>query len=130
MKKILLLVMWLSITITSFSQQITPSEVPTREYYLKKSDHQHTAALVLLIGGGCLVVGSIIWATSKTYDNNDLGLSGLDAPGALALGGIAAMISSIPLFIFSRHNAKKARDLAVYFKYTHSIPGLSVKIKL
>ena len=129
MKKIMLLVMWLQIAATSFGQQIPPSQPPTREDYLKKSDAQHTTALVLLIGGGCMFAGGLIWAETKINDS-DLYSAELDAPGIIVVGGIAAMLGSIPLFIASRRNAKKARDIAVYFKTTHSIPGLSVKIKL
>jgi len=117
------------ITITSFSQQITPSQTPTREYYLKRSSNQHTSALALLIGGGCLVVGAGIWGISRSNDN-DASFSDLDAPGAIALAGIASMLGSIPLFIASHRNAKKARDMSVHFKSIRSIPGLTVKINL
>jgi len=128
MKKTMLFAMWLSIVMNSFSQQITPSPVPPHEDYLKKSDAQHNSALLLLIGGGCMVGGAFIWAGSHSGDNASY--EDYDAPGFLALGGIACMIGSIPLFIASHRNARKAREVSFHFKYIRSIPGLSVKIGL
>jgi len=119
MKKFLLLLTWVSVSTIAFSQD--------REQFLLKSKHQHDAALTLLIGGGALLAGGIIWGITLTNTDNT-SFAKLDGPGALALGGFAAMVGSIPLFIASSRNKKKA--LTAFFRFDHNVPGLTLKFRL
>ena len=127
------------IATTVFSQEITPSPSPAQNDYLKKSERQHTAGLALLIGGGAALAGGIIWGASAS-NTSSTSYSKYDGPGVLALVGIASMLGSIPLFIASHHNAKKAKSIAVHFKLEkgpdlrgigmvhHAIPGFAVRM--
>jgi len=86
--------------------------------YTKKSKHQKTAAWVMLTGGLALVTtGLILTATDDTVE--DLvtifsgGTSSLEKPNRvtapiLTAVGAGAMLGSIPLFISSKKNARKA----------------------
>ena len=138
MKKLLFAICQL-ITTAAFSQEITPSPSPAQDNYLKKSEKQHTAGLVLLIGGGAGLAGGLIWGTAES-NNNSTSYSKYDGPGALVLIGIASMLGSIPLLIAAHHNAKKARTIAAHFKFEkgpdcrgigmvyHAIPGFAVSL--
>jgi hypothetical protein len=119
MKKFLLLLTWVSVSTIAFSQD--------REQFLLKSKHQHNAALTLLIGGGALFAGSYIWALAQTHNDN-VGWSDYDGPAIMLLTGVTAMLGSIPLFIASSRNKKKA--LTAYFRFDHNVPGLAFKFRL
>jgi len=103
------------------------SMIASSQDLLEKSKHQHSAALALLIGGGTLVTGSLIWALTRS-NNDNTGYAKYDAPGIVLVGGLAAMLGSIPLFIASSRNKKKA--LTAYFKFDNYVPGLSLKFRL
>ncbi len=135
--KIILSFLLFSIAITSLSQQTAPSQPSTREAYLAKSKNQKSGARVLLIGGGALLATSIV-----------IGVSGdptFDALGTLAvvgaIGGVAAL-ASIPLFIASGKNYRRAQAAKAYFKIerapvlqptgvsTHGYPSIALKVNL
>ncbi len=156
MKKIICLMLVLIVAESTFSQQITPSPTLTKQDYLLKSRHQKTAAWLLLGGGLTLsTIGSIIAAPKAA---EDVGYVVLLFPNIIAgnpqpepqndytvetimiIGGTAAMLSSIPLFIASGKNKRKAMNLSfknetapqIYKSsliYT-SIPSLSLKFHL
>ena len=143
MKKIIIFALLLIISATTFSQQINPSPTLTKQDYLQKSKKQQTVAWILAGGGVGLVVIAI--ATTSTNDvanavgGND---SGLGAGAALfTLGGITAL-TSIPLFIASGKNRKRAMAATSFLKMetvpvigqsgfiNKNYPALSVKISL
>ena len=119
------------------SHRLTTFPPSTRDEYLRRSDNQHRAGLVLLIGGGTLFVGGAIWGAS-TLD--DWGESTDDTPGYVLSAGILSMLGSIPLFVASHRNAKKERHMDASFKIEKGprgqvggirscpIPGMSVNI--
>jgi len=133
MRKIILFSLVLVSFLSSFSQQTNPSNALTREQYLQKSKHQKTAAWILLGGGVALgVTGVIVDASNWESSGGDV---------LLVLGGVS-MISSIPLFIASGKNKKRAMAASAYFKMEktqvvhqlsfsqRAFPAVSLKINL
>jgi hypothetical protein len=105
----------------------------TKADYLKKSKSQKTFAFVLAGGG------SIAWLAglNKYMDQGDNKDGGGEA--AMIIGGTAAL-ASIPLFIISSKNKKKAMSMSFKnqmipqlqnsgFVY-RTIPSLNIKISL
>ena len=130
MKKIILFTMLLIVTIASFSQPTTPSQPLTKADYLQKSKKQNTAGFVLLgVGVACIAIAA----------PGDVALS---TASVLIIGGGAAAIVSIPLFISAKKNKRKAMSMSasidakkipnvsssgiLYNRY----PAISLKIKL
>ena len=88
----------------SFCQKTNDSVPVVKTDYLAKSKSQKTAAFILLgIGVTTLTIASVA----------DLDL---DAVGAVVVVGGAATIASIPLFIASGKNKKKARNITTNIK--------------
>ena len=126
MKMIILYI--LLILPTAIFCQSTLIDLPTvTTDYLKKSKSQKTAAWVLLGGGFALTTTSILIATPKAAEDLTYGfggfLSGEPAPqndytaeGILLVTGTAAMLGSIPLFIASGKNKKKALNMSANIK--------------
>jgi hypothetical protein len=80
----------------------------TKEDYLLKSKNQKTAGTVLLVGGTTMIIiGIIVGSNSDSSDNFGYD-SNFAAGTGLLLGGLAADLISIPLFISSGNNARKA----------------------
>lgn len=94
MKKPFFFLLLVFTTTTLFSQQAL-----TREELLKKSKSQKTAGFILL-GAGATTL--IIISTGDTD---------LDAVGPLFIGGTAAVLGSIPLFIAAGRNKRKANKM-------------------
>ena len=109
MKKIIFSAIFLSIIIPSFSQVITDKQF-SKNYYLQKSKNQKTVAWILLAGGTAMAVGGAI-SFSHNYDYGSN--SATDISGFLLLGGIVSDIVSIPFFISSSNNKKKAGAIAI-----------------
>ena len=125
MKSIFIAFIMLS-SVTGFSQQTTPTTD-----YLKKSKHQKTFAWILT-GGGllCTAIGSL------QFNNGD-GTSGNSRNTVFLVTGLAAIGTSIPLFIAAGKNKKRAASIGFKmenlrsvqqqnFAY-HSYPALSLK---
>jgi hypothetical protein len=153
MKKIILYTLLLVFPAVAFCQS-TPNDLPTiKTDYLKKSKNQKTAAWVLLGGGFALSTTSILIATPKVeedYVNIFAGVfSGEPAPqnnytaeNILLVSGTVAMLSSIPFFIASKKNKKRAIDMSANIKMENatviqkqsfiqsSYPAVVLKIKL
>ncbi len=116
----------------------------TKDDYLLKNKHQKTAAWIMLGGGTTFVaVGGIIGIRgfsnllSGEVDKagNNIGLAGL-----LDITGGAAMLGSVPLFIASSKNKRKAmsitfsnQPLPALVKNTmgrRSFPSIGLQFKL
>lgn len=139
MKKIILFVTMLIVAVSTFSQQTNPSPALTKQDYMQKSKKQKTTAWVLLsVGVVCTGIGSF-------RVNPDGPLGDPDEPTnsnstIFLVTGLTAIGTSIPLFIASSKNKKKAASLA--FKYEpvpqllkssfvyRSIPAVNIKISL
>jgi hypothetical protein len=131
MKKAILFLMPLLLTAASFCQQTNPAPSQTKQDYLQKSKNQKTAAWVLLGGGAALLIGGVAWGSS------DWEATG---PSVLFVAGGLSMLGSIPLFISSGKNKKRA--ISMSFKNekvpwpltnnvtNHSLPSITLKLSL
>ncbi|MCS5490392.1 hypothetical protein [Algoriphagus limi] len=108
----------------SFAQQMTKQD------YLEKSKKQKTTAFILL-GGGAAVAGAGVILFSENFcifgcTQSEVNAS--NAGGVMFLAGGAAMIASIPVFVSSGKNARKAAELNFNYqpmnmpRYTGAIP--------
>lgn len=114
----------------SFSQQSEPTEAPTKQDYLTKSKNQKVAGFVLL-GAGLTTLAII----SK-------GKTSFDVLPALAIGGTVCTLASIPLFIASGRNKRKAANASAYLNMQDTentlyagtglrvFPAVSIKLRL
>lgn len=126
----------LFMTLISFGQQTDPGQSLTRHDYLAKSKGQKTAAWVLL-GGGAALIGTGLLIGNREESSFDDAATG----GILAGVGVVSAIGSIPLFIASGRNKRKAMDVSTYIGIQQnsaftlagitrrSCPALSIKIK-
>ena len=82
----------------------------TAELLLKKSKKQKTVAWILLgAGAGVSIIGYAIGSNSYNPDHPlDIFPPGALAGGAMILGAAAMAVSSVPFFIASGRNKKKA----------------------
>lgn len=103
--------MLLLMTTSSFCQQTHFSQSLTRQDYLQKSKNQKTGALVLLVGGTAVLAVTAISAAS----NIDFSGPKRSFVVPVAIGG-AIMLSSLPLFIASGRNKRKAMNVTTYFE--------------
>ena len=137
MKHIFFCILLITVTSTSFCQQIKPSSQLTCEEYLTKSKNQRDAARVLLIGGGVLIIVPVLIAIPGTTSFDDL-----ETFSVIVGIGVASSLASIPLFIASNRNKKKGMDPSLCIKIekaafvqqagigVHSFPALSFRINL
>lgn len=96
-------------TTTLLGQNISNPEY-TKEYYLQKSKNQNKTAWILLSGGTVMGVVGLI-GFGNTYDIWD-DSNESDIYGFLMLGGGLLSTASIPLFISSGRNARKAATIS------------------
>ena len=114
----------------------------TKEYYLNKSKNQKTAGYILAGGGAALIISGIIVGNDDTNnDPNELDFGPDFEVGTWLLGGgIVSGLASIPFFISSGNNARKAATIAIRqqkiiiprgnSQATVLQPGISLKIGL
>lgn len=134
MKKIIFCSALLVLVTVTFSQQAKPSAAKKQDY-LQKSKNQKTAAWVLL-GGGTVLIGTGFLIGDRKESSFDDAATGVIVGGL----GLLATIGSIPLFIASGKNKRKA--LSVSFKNErfqqiknsslvyYPMPAVSLKIRL
>jgi Na+/proline symporter len=103
MKKYSSIIILMLLSCSVFSQEI----VKNKEYYLTKSRKQNTGAKVMLIGGAVLVGGGLLIGDRKESSFDDAMTGGI-----VALFGGALMLGSIPVFLGSAKNKRKAASLA------------------
>src|SRR4051812_5284378 len=122
MKKIIISPMLLAFAITSFGQiETTSNQVPMQTDYLKKSKTQKTWAWVFLGTGVALFTGGMIAHYNhvnniNTWDDPAKGIEsafGYDEYTAIAAAGLLIAGGSIPFFIVSSKNKKKAHAASV-----------------
>ena len=141
MKKIIFLVLALFIGKLSFCQETVPSPTLTKQDYLKKSKSQKTASKIIAGAGTAVALTGILLAVDDVggiLDPNDQDNS--NTADALTYTGLVIMAGSIPFFIASSKNRKKAMSMSFKnqmipqlqnsgFVY-RAIPSLSFKINL
>ena len=107
MKQLTILILLIFSAVNSSSQPKTTASSLTKTDYLQKSKRQKTAAFIMLGGGmAVLLAGVIIEATN--WDSS--------VGNVLASVGALSEVGSIPLFIASAKNKKKAMNASVFFK--------------
>ena len=147
MKKIITCLVLLAFATTSFCQRTIQKPTLESTDYLQKSKKQKkTATILLAVGAGLIVTSVVIPKGELTYDGICIGAYCSDKykndgiKAAFGLSGVAAMLGSIPFFIASGEN--KRRAMSVSFKNQNvpqlqkssfvykTIPGLNFKISL
>src|SRR6476660_9601842 len=103
MKKVIICMISLIYSATPFCQEKQPSQSSTRHEYLKKSKTQKIVGLVLL-GAGAITLISV------SGGNTDFGTL-----GTFVIAGAAATLASIPFFIASGRNKRKAMNTSLSF---------------
>ena len=137
MKKSILYFLLLALPAASFCQKTNDTIPAVKTDYLLKSKNQKTAAWVLLGGGTALIGLGFLIGDSKnaTFD---------DAGTGVVLGGIGFLsaVGSIPLFIASGKNKRRAMKATTFIKMENtrmihnqsfvqtSYPAIAFKIKL
>ena len=136
----------ISIASAIYAQEKETNKRFTQENYLKKSrNHKKTAWILAGGGAGLVVIGSVI--PKGDYKGGSFCLTGYcdeyendGIKSALVVTGVVAMLGSIPFFISSSGNRRKA--MRVTFKnektsilyqntiVTRTIPALSFRITL
>ena len=113
MRKIILYTILLLIPAATFCQS-TLNEIPAiKTDYLKKSKNQKTAAWMLLGGGIILETITFIIVIHDLEYGSDVSRT---TQLVMGFTGGAAMLGSIPLFIASRKNKKKAMNMTTNIK--------------
>ena len=136
MKKNIVFAILMITTTTTFGQQTIPNPSLSKQDYQQKSKHQKTAAWILVSGGSlCAMLGTVQFnfAGSDGEVNNSNSI-------VFLVTGLVAMGASIPFFIASSKNKKKAADLSFRMEKApqiqqgsfvfHSYPALSFRINL
>jgi hypothetical protein len=134
MKKIILILVLVGTTASSFSQVLDSSRHKLSMDYLQKSKNQKTGAWVLVGIGAALDVAGIITTISNANkevntlfgENSQVNHSG---EYALYIGGTAALMGSLPLFIASKRNKHKAVSLTFKNELTPELQSNNVVMK-
>lgn len=145
MKKILLLIILVSIAGTTFSQDTESTMILTKEDYLKKSKSQRNAGIALAVTGvGLAVIGGAVWmegfSTGFNWIEPSSGGEEMGTGEALFVLGAVTTLCSVPCFIAAAKNKRKALAISMEMKYTPvlktigvsnvSSPTLTLKIPL
>ncbi|MBI5858927.1 MAG: hypothetical protein HZB42_14945 [Sphingobacteriales bacterium] len=128
MKKTLIISVLIAITSNSFSQQTNNGTAMTKQDYLQKSKNQKMAAFIML--------GAGITCFAIAVPGN----VSLDIVPTLVIGGGVLVIGSIPLFIASGKNKRKAISLSFKNEMIYQledggfvntpVPSLTLKVSL
>jgi len=111
MKKVITYVLLLAMPAITFCQKTNDSVPAVETDYLVKSKNQKTAAWVLLGGGVALMGAGYLIGDSKNATFDDAGT------GVVLAGiGFLSTIGSIPLFIASGKNKRKAMKATASIK--------------
>lgn len=112
----MILILFISTVVVAFSQNAEPALILTKQDYLTKSDNQKKTAKILLIGGSVISgvgFGIVLSHLDGLFDpnqpepNNNGKLADV-----LGYGGLVIAAASIPLFIASSKNEKKAMSIS------------------
>jgi hypothetical protein len=136
MKKIILIMLLLTMSATSFSQPKTETSTVKADYLQKSKNHKATAWVMLGGGAAFILLGDLIGNSKKS--------SFSDAGTGFVIAGIGAlsMLGSIPLFIAASGNKRKAKTASAFFRmetvpviqqsgtFSRSIPVVAIKIRL
>ena len=127
MKKQLLIFILAMIPFGGYSQ--TEKQDFSKEYYLEKSKRQESSGWVLLAAGTAMGIGGII-----IVNQGDIYSADFEAGAVLVLAGAASGLASIPFFISSGSNSRKAARLSFipqkYIYPNREFPGMQPALSL
>ena len=106
------------ISFTSFSQQINPAPSLTKQDYLNKSHKQKKTGWIFLGSGAALFITGLVIPKGEltdqfnyyTFEKDVYENDGLK--GAFMVAGTLGMLGSIPFFIASGKNKKRAASIS------------------
>ena len=101
MKKCFCILLLMVIGFNSFSQQLKNKEQKLPVDYLEKSKKQKTTGFILLGGGVAMITSGAIAMPNSTSKGGTEGL--------IIFGGLTISTASIPFFILSGSNKRKAK---------------------
>ena len=149
MKKIIISTVLLAFATASFSQQTVQKQPLTQTDYLQKSKKQKkTGSILLAVGAGLIVTSVVIPRGELTYDGICIGAFCSDKykndgiKSAFFIAGSISALSSIPFFIASSKNKKRAKVASVFINMerapvlqateikNQSFPALGLRISL
>ena len=147
MKHLIILLLLFSLGNSSFSQVTTHPASTVQTDYLKKGKNQNTLAWILLGGGLGLTSAGIAVGLNEAVNDISNIFSGEEqktssAGAILFYTGLASMLTSIPLFIVSSSNKRKAEEVSAFLKIEtipfvqqnnfarKAYPAISVKFRL
>ena len=107
MTKMIICTLLLFVTASSFGQQTNSTQLSINQNYLRKSKNQKTAAWILF-GGGAALAATGALVLNSSFDNA--------AGGIFVSAGLLSAIASIPLFIASGRNSRKAMKVSTYLE--------------
>jgi hypothetical protein len=103
MRKLFLLISCILTCSIVFSQE------KTKQFYLEKAKRQNTTGWILLAAGTTAIITGIIIEAPHRGTGDSQSFAG----GMLEVGGIICTLASIPFFISSSKNKKRAAALAI-----------------
>jgi hypothetical protein len=101
MKSVFLLIICLSLLNCIFSQ------TKAKEYFLQRSKNQKTTAWILLGAGVTAIITGVI--VDNALKEGEQSFTG----GFIEVGGIICTLTSVPFFISSSRNKRRATTLAI-----------------
>ena len=109
--------------------QADSNNIKMKDYYLQKSKSQNTVAWIFLgAGAATAIIGTIIAGSVEDEDDFTTSFNDAITGSGLIVIGAASCITSIPFFIVSGNNKRKAMSLSAGFQ---QIPmpanGLTIK---
>jgi len=139
----------LAFTVVTFCQQITQKHSITKTDYLQKSKKQKKTAWIFLGSGAALIVAAVVipQGESTGFQIDPIG-GGYEGhkndgiKGVLGLTGVVSMLGSIPFFIASGKNKKRANRASVFINMertpvlqgtsiiNQSLPVIGLQIKI
>jgi hypothetical protein len=129
--KPVILIVFLILALGGISQKPDSMKKESFEYYNKKSSSQKTAAWIFVAGGTTLMISGVIVASNQAV-NELVNLFEPNPPEKqsaadeiLFFTGLAGVITSVPFFISSAKNRKKAEMFRTSFRIQSiTYPGL------
>ena len=117
MKKVIFALLLSSFSLSMAAQETTAKRSLTKEEYLRKARSQNTIAWFMAGGGFGLATAAIVIGISQVPEQIASGIFGVedetsDSPDILAYAGTALMVGSVPFFIISGKNKKKAASIS------------------
>jgi hypothetical protein len=142
MKKQMLLILFVVLTINVFGQSYKRDLPETKEYFLEKSKKQKTAAWIMLGGGTLLCASGYVFFIYEGLQGDGIYSTKAKLSLLMFYGGGGAMVGSIPLFIAAARNKGISMSATASLKIENNIslvqpnfvkasyPALSLKINL